>query len=309
MIDRRGLAWYLVIAFALAWVLFVAPIPLGPPGSQPRQIATPAFWAAAMWAPGLAALVATRVTGRPMSSLGLQRLGPRQPYLWAWLLPTALTIATGVLTVLLGAGRFDPEFTMIRGALASAGAQGVDPTLVVVSQTAAAILIAPLLNVPFALGEELGWRGFLLPQLLPLDQLRAIAISSAIWGIWHAPVILQGHNYPTQPVLGVFLMVGFCLLAGTFLSWVYLCTGSPWAPALGHGAINAVAALPMAFTTGADPVVGGTLASLIGWIPLGLFAAWLLATHRLPVDAVAPSPPATTLAPDPVERGDEATLI
>lgn len=142
---------------------------------------------------------------------------------------------------------------------------------------------APLINTLLALGEELGWRGLLLPELLPLGQRRAILLSGVIWGFWHAPVILQGHNYPSQPVLGVFLMVVFTVLAGAFFGWLYLRTRSPWAPALAHGSLNAIAGLPLLFLTGVDITLGGTLASLIGWIPLALFVAWLVWTNRLPV--------------------------
>jgi membrane protease YdiL (CAAX protease family) len=279
-----------VIAFGLAWPLFVLPIAFGSPGATSRQAATMIAWAAAMWAPGIGAIVATRlVAGEPIRTLGLRRIGPRSVYLWVWILPIIAAIVTGLLTVLLGAGHLDLEFTAIREAMARApGGDLVAPSVVVAAQTAFAFTLAPLFNVVFALGEELGWRGFLLPRLLPFGQTRAIALSSAIWGIWHAPAILQGHNYPSQPVLGVFLMIGFCLLLGTFLSWAYLSTRSPWAPALGHATINATAGLPLLFVHDVDLVIGGTTASIIGWIPLALILLWLLVTHRLPVPDARP---------------------
>jgi membrane protease YdiL (CAAX protease family) len=283
MVDRKGLIQFLAIAFPLAWVLFLLPIAAGPVGSSDRQMATSIAWPLAMWAPGIAAIVAARATGRGTGSLGLRRLGDRRAYLWAWLLPPVLAVATGLLTIGLGAGWLDLELTRLREVLAAApGGEAIPPVTIALTQVVFAITLAPFINVPFALGEELGWRGWLLPQLLPLGQLRAIAVSSAIWGIWHAPAILQGHNYPTQPVLGIFLMVVFCLLAGTFLSWLYLRTSSSWAPALGHGAINATAALPLLVVADVDLTVGGTLASVIGWVPLGVFVAWLLLSHRLP---------------------------
>jgi membrane protease YdiL (CAAX protease family) len=164
--------------------------------------------------------------------------------------------------------------------------QPSDPSIQTVAWsriTTISSVAAPLINTLLALGEELGWRGLLLPELLPLGQRRAILLSGVIWGFWHAPVILQGHNYPSQPVLGVFLMVVFTVLAGAFFGWLYLRTRSPWAPALAHGSLNAIAGLPLLFLTGVDITLGGTLASLIGWIPLALFVAWLLWTNRLPV--------------------------
>jgi membrane protease YdiL (CAAX protease family) len=160
--------------------------------------------------------------------------------------------------------------------MAQAAGPTLPLTLIIGLQALFALTLAPLFNTLFALGEELGWRGYLLPTLMPLGQGRAILLSGVIWGVWHAPAILQGHNYPGQPVLGVFLMVGFCVLFGAILSWLYLRTGSPWAPALGHGALNAFAGIPLMFMPGVNMALGGTLTSLVGWIPMILFVGWLI---------------------------------
>jgi membrane protease YdiL (CAAX protease family) len=151
-------------------------------------------------------------------------------------------------------------------------------------QIASALTIGPLFNTLFALGEELGWRAYLLPKLMPLGQLRAILLSGAIWGVWHFPAIVQGHNYPGHPYIGPFLMIGFCILIGAFFSWLYLRTRSAWAPALGHASLNAIAALPLLFIPKVDMAIGGTLASVIGWIPIAALAGWLMWTRRLPVE-------------------------
>ena len=228
--------------------------------------------------------VATRfVAGQSLGTLNLRRLGPKRPYLWAWLLPPALAIVTGLFTWVLGARRLDLTLAAIREAMAqAAGGERVPPEMVVAIQLVFSFTLAPLFNCIFALGEELGWRGFLLPRLLPLGQWRAILLSSAVWGVWHAPAILQGHNYPGRPVLGVFMMIVFCLLVGTIFSWLYLQTKSPWAPTLAHGSLNATAGLPMLFLADVDIVVGGTVTSAIGWIGLAMFVGWLVLSRRLP---------------------------
>lgn len=286
MLNRKSLTLYLVISFTLAWILFVLPIPFGPPGNPLRQNLTLVTWSLAMWAPGLAAILVTRfVKKHSISNLNLKRLGSKRIYLWAWLLPPVFALAAGLLTWLFGAGKLDLSFPAFQQAMAqSPGGSAIPVNMVVAIQVLFAITLAPLINTVLALGEELGWRGFLLPELLPLGQGRAILLSGAIWGIWHAPAILQGHNYPNNPVLGVFLMVGFTILVGTFFSWLYLRTLSPWAPGFAHGCLNAVAGLPLLFLTGVNLTIGGTLASLIGWIPLAIFTGWLVWTRRLPVD-------------------------
>lgn len=284
MNERKTIVWFLVVAFGVSWPLFLLPIAFGPPGSEARQIASLAAWSAAMWGPGLAAIVATRfIASQSLGTLNLRHLGPKRPYLWAWLLPLALAVVTGLFTLVLGAGRLDLTFAAIREAMAQApGGAGVPPEVVVVIQIVFSFTLAPLFNCVFALGEELGWRGFLLPRLLPLGQWRAILLSSTVWGVWHAPAILQGHNYPGRPVLGVFMMIVFCLLLGTIFSWLYLQTRSPWTPTLAHGSLNATAGLSILFLTDVNIVVGGTVTSIIGWIGMAAFVGWLILSRRLP---------------------------
>jgi uncharacterized protein len=283
-LNKKSLIWFLVIAFLLAWTLFLLPLVGGAPGSPGWQKISLFAWMAAMWAPGIAALLVTRfIEKKPLSSLNLRHLGPKRIYLWAWLLPFFLTVAAGLLTWLFGVGKLDLEFTAIRQAMSAASGPQIPPLVVIIIQILSALTIGPLFNTLFALGEELGWRGFLLVRLEPLGQLRAIVLSGVIWGVWHMPVILQGHNYPQHPIPGVFLMIVFCVLFGAILSWFYLRSRSPWAPALGHGSLNAVAGLPILFMPQVDLAYGGTLTSLIGWIPLVLFVGWLLWSGRLPV--------------------------
>ena len=80
--------------------------------------------------------VVTRfVAGQSLGALNLRRLGPKRPYLWAWLLPPALAIVTGLFTLALGAGRLDLEFTAIREAMAQApGGERVPSEMVVAIQ-------------------------------------------------------------------------------------------------------------------------------------------------------------------------------
>jgi len=290
MNERKLIVWFLIIAFGISWPLFLLPMAFGPPGSQVRQIVSMVAWAVAMWGPGLAAIVVTHfLAGQKLSTLNLGRLRPEgrstwRPYLWAWLLPPALAIVTGLLTLALGAGRLDLEFTAIREAMAQApGGKMIPAGMVVAIQLVFSLTLAPLFNCIFALGEELGWRGFLLPHLLPLGRWKAIFLSNAIWGIWHAPAILQGLNYPNRPLLGVFMMIAFCLLMGTVLSWLYLQTKSPWTPTLAHASLNATAGLPMLFLTDVNISIGGTVSSVIGWIGLATFVGWLVLSRRLEI--------------------------
>ena len=286
MIDRKPLTWFLAIAFTISWILFLIPLAFHGIAASAQQFLRVSLWALAMWGPGLGTIIATtRVAKEPFSTLRLNTLGAKRFYLWALILPTMLVIAAGALTMLFGIAQFDPQFNLIRESMKNApGAESINPLIVISAQAAFAILLAPFFNMLFALGEELGWRGFLLPRLLPLGQWQAIIITGVVWGIWHAPAIIQGLNYPGYPFAGIFMMIVFCVLLGTILSWLYLNTRSPWTTALAHGAVNAVAGLPVLFLKpGFNMAFGGTLATFPAWIAMIIFIGWLVASKRLPV--------------------------
>ncbi len=284
--NRKPLVWFLLITIAFSWPLFLAPLALTGMDTQQKALLTQGLWALAMWAPGISAILVTLlVEKKPFSALRLNTLGAKRFYLWAWLLPIVFVILGGMVTLLLGMAELDLSFSMIREAMQAApGGETVPAGVVVALQVLSAFTLAPVINMLFTLGEELGWRGWLLPNLLPLGQRKAILLSNVIWGVWHAPVIVQGHNYPGYPVLGVFMMIVFCLLIGTILSWLTINANSPWVAALGHGSVNAVAGLPILFfAPGFDMALGGSLAAPTAWFGMAVFVFWLVVSNRLPV--------------------------
>lgn len=84
-----------------------------------------------------------------------------------------------------------------------------------------------------ALGEELGWRGYMMPKLLKLmDAKWAVPVGGIIWGIWHWPMIYMGHNfgfgYLGYPFTGFAAMCVMSVAIGTILTYVTCRTGSIW---------------------------------------------------------------------------------
>jgi CAAX protease family protein len=288
MLERKPLLVFLGLAFGISWPLFLVPLAFRSAAPEVRQEVTVVAWALAMWGPGIGALIATRYAAREsLRTLNLGRLGQKRVYLWAWLLPLVLALLAGLFTVAFGLASLDPSLSLMRRAFEAAPAELPVPLWVVVTvQVLFALTLAPLINTLFALGEELGWRGFLLPRLEPLGQGKAIVVSGAVWGVWHAPAVLQGLNYPSAPMLGTLMMVVGCVLLGAIFSWLYLQTRSPWAPALAHGAFNAIAGVSIYFLTPFDTTWGGTPLSPAGWVGMVLVVAWLVATRRLPVRQV-----------------------
>ena len=285
MIERKPLTIFLIIAFAISSALFLLPLGFKSDAVMYQRMVL-ICWSLGMWGPGIAAIIATRLVAKlPFSSLRLNTLGPKRFYLWAWFLPVVIAIVSGLLTVLFGIAKFDPNLTLIRNLMANtAGVQNIDPLIVILAQSAIAVLLAPFFNMLFALGEEIGWRGFLLPRLEPLGQWKAILVSGLVWGIWHAPTIAQGQNYPDYPIAGIFMMIVFCILLGTIFAWLYFNTRSPWATALAYGSVNAIAGLPIMFMKpGFNMAFGGTIATFPAWIVMAVFIGWLVWSKRLPV--------------------------
>jgi uncharacterized protein len=147
------------------------------------------------------------------------------------------------------------------------------------------LLIAPGINAIFAFGEEWGWRGFLLPKLLPLGQWPALILTGTLWGIWYSPVALLGYNYPLHPKLGVLLMTIFCVIFGVLLGWLRLATGSVWPAAIGHGALNAVGGFSyvVADVNQTIDTAHLTILGWTGWILPLLVILLLVVLKRLPV--------------------------
>jgi membrane protease YdiL (CAAX protease family) len=93
----------------------------------------------------------------------------------------------------------------------------------------------------FALGEEIGWRGFLQPRLIKESSPgRGIIITALLWAGWHIPYAISGIDY--VPGVSVWQMATLMPLGifglGIFLGHLYLKTGSVWVVALAHGATN-----------------------------------------------------------------------
>ena len=114
------------------------------------------------------------------------------------------------------------------------------------------ILAAPLVivNHVAAFGEEIGWRGFLLPLLIDeLGVQKAVLLDGVLWGIAHAPLVCFGLNYigdyPGAPWSGILMMVLFATSIGIFFSYLTLKSRSIFPACIAHGAINAIREAPL----------------------------------------------------------------
>ena len=142
-----------------------------------------------------------------------------------------------------------------------------------------ALMLKTLPNIPFTLGEEYGWRGYLLPRLLPLGEVRATLLVALIWGPWHVPFLLAGLNYPGVNFWVAFLVFLFTVVALSFAyTWFYVASsGSVLVVALLHQSSNTFSDTfwqPPLMTLGsqlAASVVGGVVMLTVVVVVYGLF--------------------------------------
>ena len=208
-------------------------------------------------------------------------------FLIAWFAPIALTAVGTALYFLVFPSHFDlsgSNLTAALGeeALAQLEGQGLTYPLYVLISAVGGVTYAPLINTIVALGEELGWRGFLYPQLKArFGRKTGLLLSGVIWGAWHWPLIwLIGYEYGADyfgfPVVGMLL---FCFITvgwGILHDRLYEKSGSIWVPALFHGAINAAATLPAAICltdTGSARLLGPVPNGLLAGLPFLIAAA------------------------------------
>ena len=286
LLTKRG--WiYLALEFVFAWGLAGAAWAAGVRAGTPGYLILASL---IMLTPLGTALIlsAARPDGTPMKEvLAFRfRIGWKG-FLGSWLIFPILAFLTLGVSLLLPGVRYDPSMSQMierltRGlspekvAEIRESAPSMPPLLLTLAQGLAAGIT---INAAFGFGEEAGWRGFLVRELRGSSFWGASLFTGAVWGLWHAPLILQGHNYPEHPVAGVFLMILWCVLLSPIFLYIRLRTKSAVAAAVAHGTLNASAGLAvMPLAGGSDLTVG--LTGLAGFFVLAAAVAALVLADR-----------------------------
>lgn len=244
-INLKQFRVYLIFAFVLAYILQIVSSIFF---NQGNKAAFQILMMICMFMP----FAATLISRIPLKGMGwVPHLKGKVRYIFfALWVPALLSILGGLLFFIAFPNAFDPDFQVIKEqmgdvALSQMEAQGITIPIYLAFTTIQAITIAPFLNMIFALGEEIGWRGVLYPYLKnKFGVTKGRIIGGAIWGAWHWPVMLlagyeYGKEYIGEPILGPIVFCVATVLMGVLLDYVYEKTDTIWAPALMHGAINA----------------------------------------------------------------------
>jgi hypothetical protein len=239
-----------------------------------------------MLGPAIAALVVTRnmpwATRRDVLAL---RRGSGLWLLAAWLIPaTIVAVATLGSVLVPGTRLLSPAHGLRLVVAAHSASQAakfdrIPDSLLSGLLVFQAFVIGPLINAPLMLSEELGWRGCLWSEWRGLGFMKSALATGIVWGLWHAPLIAMGLNYPDAPIAGIGIMTVFCVLLTPALHHVRDRGDSIAHACIFHGTINAGATLG-ALCVESPTWIGRGIVGLPGLATLAVASAIVAAARR-----------------------------
>lgn len=223
--------------------------------------------------PVIAAVITKRITGeRARYHLSLKVWKNMKFWLLSAFLPGVL-IAIGAAVYFL---IFPEQYSGIFKIGARLGTETEiavnSPLLIALACVAVSAVMIPIQLLE--LGEEVGWRGYLLGfQVEKYGEREAVLINGIEWGIAHLPLIYYGFNYsldnPGAPWSNMGMMIITCVVLGILLSYVTIKTGNCMYAAIIHGVVNIIGELPVYFSVDvASGLLGPNPTGIITMLPL-----------------------------------------
>lgn len=221
---------YLVLVFGFSSVFYYIMITSGSIGGYTIPL---------MWCPAMAAILTQLLFQRNLRGLGWGRGQPR--YWWTgYGLPIFYCVVVYSIVWLTGLGRVD--LTVFRQQMApSVDLPIQSPVLYLVGYVAIMTTVVLAFGAIQALGEEIGWRGFLVPALYEeYSFAQTSLISGVIWVIWHSPLILFAdyNNAGAPRWFGLLCFVVMVIGVSFVFAWLRLRSGSLWPAVLLHASHN-----------------------------------------------------------------------
>lgn len=231
--DRKQLATYLLLTFALSSIFYFLIIKSGHLGA-----ASGMYVVGLMWSPATAAILTCRIFGRDLGTLGW-KWGKARYQIASYLIPLGYATVAYVFiwTFRLG-GFYDHEFVSRvtqRFGLGPLPSWASISLYFVLAGTAGMVR-----SCASALGEEIGWRGFLVPQLSKMTSFTGTAlVSGIVWSLWHYPILIfADYNAGTPTWYGLTCFTVMVISISFVFAWMRLKSGSLWTGVLLHASHN-----------------------------------------------------------------------
>ena len=227
--SRKAIALFLLITFALSSIFYLLIIQAGFGRLYGYGI---------MWCPGLAAFATLRLMGRKITALAWQ-WGKPMYQLWSYLIPLIYSFISYAVIWLTGWGKFF-NAAYVNQTAKSLGWQHLPPGVSILLL----FILTGIYGLPgsmaTALGEEIGWRGFLVPELSKLTSYTKTSfISGIIWAVWHYPILIFGpYNNGTPVWYGLTCFTIMVISISFVFTWFRFKSASLWTGVLLHASHN-----------------------------------------------------------------------
>jgi len=253
---RLRLGIYLAVSYTLAYAIdFTLALPLLTSNTLTGTLVAIPVLLARMYTPTLGALAGLHVEGTPggirekLGRIGLRDPGPR------WILAGAGMAVAGLALSLI----LSPLLGLSVGRCGSLKLVSV-PVLILLGVLG--FIAGITVNLIAALGEELGWRGYM--HVLLVGETGSTLLTGLIvgvaWGLWHAPLIYAGYNYglgglthcgaPSKGLTAVAVFTAFTALLGVIMALLREGSQSVLPPAAMHGTLNGLSGLVAGLVVG-----------------------------------------------------------
>jgi membrane protease YdiL (CAAX protease family) len=192
----------------------------------------------AMWSPALGAFVTKRIFRERIVDLPWRWSGPRYAWL-AYLIPIGYALPVYLIVWLTGLGGFyDVDFA--KKIAEQFGLANLPPNLILALFVLLTATFGMVGKMSRSLGEEIGWRGFLVPELSKVVGFSGTAvISGLMWAVYHYPVLLfADYNAGTPAWYGLTCFTIMVVASSFILTWLTLRSGSLWPAAIFHASHN-----------------------------------------------------------------------
>jgi uncharacterized protein len=231
--KKNPILTFLFITFSLSSIFYFLIIQTGKLESGFSLYVT-----ALMWCPAISAFITSKLLERKISALGWN-WGKTKYQLWSYLIPI-IYISIGYLIIwIFGFGGFyNQEF--VKQIVTSFGFESVPNSIV--------ILFFVILNGIFgmagsasnAIGEEIGWRGFLVPELYNrFSYTKTSLITGLIWAVWHFPMLLfADYNSGTPAWFGLSCFTILVVCISFIMTWFRIKSNSLWTGVIIHSSHN-----------------------------------------------------------------------
>src|SRR5688572_11443458 len=211
--PRAKIAIFLALTFVLSAITWVPILRSGD-----LAMGGGLYIMATMWCPGVAAILTRLITQRNLRGMGWI---PRTPALLglAYVLPLLYALPVYAIAWGGGLGGFDPSKWAVGPGMAP-----VTGLLLIASIGAITGLIS-------ATGEEIGWRGLLVPELAKVTSFRNTAlISGGVWAAWHMPLMIGAdyHGEGTPIVYSLACFAAMVIALSFVMAWITLKSRSLW---------------------------------------------------------------------------------